>query len=80
MSTVVIEHVPLVDLPAAWRSRFAGLASAQVTVRIDEELETEAVQNVSNNPMFGMWADRADMADVGQFAEELRAPRLSRKD
>ena len=37
MSTVIIEHVKVGDLPDAWRERLAKPSDARVTVRIDEE-------------------------------------------
>ena len=32
MNAIVIEHVPVADLPAAWRAKLAKAASATVTV------------------------------------------------
>lgn len=37
MTTVVIEHVALNDLLAAWRNRLPVTAAARVTVRIEEK-------------------------------------------
>lgn len=42
MNTVVIGHVPLDELPAAWRARLPVASNARVTVRIEEEVEKEA--------------------------------------
>ena len=82
MTTVVIEHVALSELPASWRARFAISPNARVTVRIEEELATQpaSAPPASANPMFGMWQDRDDMADVGAYARQLRAPRSQCKD
>ena len=60
MQPVVIEHVAVDELPAAWRARLAMAANARVTVRIEEEVEEEtneqAVQSLlAVNPLFGMW-------------------------
>ena len=67
MTTVTIEHVKVGDLPEAWRSKLDSSQDARVTVRIDEE--------VTDDPMFGMWRDREDMADVEGYLQKLRAPR-----
>ena len=37
MNTVVIEHVALNELPAAWRARLPVAPNTRVTVRIEEE-------------------------------------------
>ena len=91
MNAVVFEHVSLSDLPAAWRSKLpkAGFSrKSRVTVRIEQEEAPEApdgpaakaqadLQALMVNPMFGMWADRKDMADVGAYIRTVRAPRLN---
>lgn len=74
MNTVVIEHVPLADLPVAWRAKLRLMASAQVRVRIEEE---ESPQTQAVNPLFGMWKDRQDMADVPAYMEALRQGRFN---
>ena len=82
MNTVVIEHVALNELPAAWRARLPTAPNMRVTVRIEEETESDpaSVAAANDNPLFGMWQDRDDMADVGAYARQLRAPRAQRKD
>lgn len=78
MNTVVIEHVSLNELPAAWRGRLPVAPGAGVTVRIEEEAEPANEQApLADNPLFGMWQDRDDIADVEAYARELRAPRLN---
>jgi hypothetical protein len=74
MNAIVIEHVPLADLPAAWRAKLRLMASAQVRVRIEEE---ESSQTQVVNPMFGMWQDREDIADVPAYIESLRQSRFN---
>lgn len=87
MNAVVFEHVRLSELPAAWRDKLpkAGFArKSHVTVRIEQEetprtpadKEQADLEAVMANPMFGMWADRKDMADVAGYVRALRAPRL----
>lgn len=75
MNAVVIEHVQLADLPAAWRVKLPLLASAQVRVRIEEEEEPPQTQEV--NPLFGMWKDREDMADVPAYINTIRQSRFN---
>jgi hypothetical protein len=79
MSTVIIEHVKVGDLPEAWRERLARPSDARVTVRIEEETgarDTPAAQETADDPLFGMWRDREDMADVEAYVRKLRAPRF----
>lgn len=68
MTTVVIEHVALNDLPAAWRARLSVAEHSRVTVRIEEELETTGTASMCENPLFGLWQDRDDLADVQTYA------------
>lgn len=72
MSTILIEHVKVSDLPASWRARLAAATDAQVTVRIEEE--PPAAGDASS--AFGMWRDRDDLSDVAASARRLRAPRF----
>jgi hypothetical protein len=75
MTTVVIEHVALNELPAAWRARFPVSSRAHVTVCIEEEPGGDSVTPFAQNPLFGLWKDRDDLADVQAYARQLRAPR-----
>lgn len=78
MNTVVIEHVALNDLPAAWRAQLHVAKNTRVTVRIEEEeAEPIASSALASNPLFGMWQDREETADVAAYARSLRAPRYS---
>lgn len=82
MNTVVIEHVPVAELPAGWRKRLAGVAEVRVTVRIEPEPDqappagVEDASEFADDPMFGMWRDREDMADVDGYIRRIRAPRF----
>jgi hypothetical protein len=75
MHTVVIEHVALNELPAAWRAQLPVASNAHVTVRIEEEAVEQPA--LDDNPLFGMWRDREDVADVAVYARRLRAPRYN---
>lgn len=78
MNTVVIEHVDLNELPAAWRAQLHVAGNTRVTVRIEEEEATQtAPVALANNPLFGMWQDREDTRDVAAYARGLRAPRFN---
>jgi hypothetical protein len=61
MNAVVIEHVPVSELPALWRAKLFEAAFArasQVTVRLEQESvspqEHEMPLDVTENPLFGM--------------------------
>ena len=80
MSTLVIEHFKASELPQQWAQRLKVRPEQTVTVRI----ETEATQTaqtpesfVTDDPAFGIWCDREDMADVPAFVRQLRAARYS---
>lgn len=74
MSTTVIEHVPVEELPAQWRRQVAAANGELVTVRIESEVSPR-VSPPSANPMFGMWKARKDVADVDGFVRNARAAR-----
>ncbi|HEX8612806.1 MAG TPA: hypothetical protein VF800_16075 [Telluria sp.] len=85
MKTLIIEHVALTDLPAAWLAHLPLAPNTRVTVRIEEEQSEEQSEDQSEeqsetspltaNPLFGMWKDREDIADVAVHARQLRAAR-----
>lgn len=82
MNAVVIEHVKVSDLPEDWRARLHAPADAQVTVRIEEEGKvgqagSSAEPFATNDPAFGIWRDRQDLADVEAYMRKLRAPRFT---
>lgn len=65
MNAIVIEHVPVAELPSSWRARLAQSPGAHVTVRIEQEAMQTTVPNqefVTDDPLFGMWRDRDNMA------------------
>ena len=80
MNAIVIEHVPVAELPLAWRAKLAKSADAHVTVRIEEEAQTAAPAEefVTDDPAFGILRDREDMADVAAYVRKLRRPRYNR--
>ncbi|MEI8031223.1 MAG: hypothetical protein WCH35_15705 [Comamonadaceae bacterium] len=80
MNTVVFEHVQVRDLPTAWQAKLGNLLNAgfsKVTVRIEEDTtESADAAQFANDPLFGMWRDREDMADVDAYIRSIRAPRF----
>ena len=81
MSAVIIEHVNVADLPETWRARLPAPCAERVTVRIESEDPVASPDTggfVSDDPAFGIWRDREDMADVEAYISKLRAPRYNR--
>jgi hypothetical protein len=72
MNAVVIEHVPIDQLPLEWRSKLGAATDTHVTVRIEQES-----LKLEENPLFGMWRDREDMADVAGYVRSIRASRFN---
>ena len=75
MSAIVFEHVPVEELPVQWRLRLAAVSGEHVTVRIESENGPPDV-SPSANPMFGLWRERADVADVEGYMHGVRAARF----
>ena len=75
MNAILIEHVKVSELPESWRARLAAAKDAQVTVRIEEE----PAASDDTTSAFGMWRNRDDLADVADYAHQLRAPRFARE-
>ena len=72
MSAIVFEHVPVDELPEQWRQRLATVSGEHVTVRIESEGSPRAASQ-STNAMFGLWRERADIADVDGYVREVRS-------
>ena len=82
MSTLVIEHLKASELPQQWAQRLKAKPEQTVTVRIETEPEPAAetaAAFVTDDPAFGIWRDREDMADVEAYLRKLRAPRYTRE-
>lgn len=80
MNPITIKHVKVSELPQAWRTLLNIANQAQVTVRIEEELEpkSSSLAKTFEDPAFGIWSDRTDMADVEVYMHQLRTPRYNR--
>ena len=74
MNAIVIEHVPVAELPPAWRAKLALSTHALVTVRIEEEAHpaAPAEEFVTDDPAFGIWRDREDLRDSRDYVSRLR--------
>ncbi len=81
MNAIVIEHVPIEQLPAEWQAKLATPANTHVTVRIETETlspeQQAAVNELEQNPLFGIWRDRQDMVDVPAYVRSIRASRFN---
>ena len=80
MNAIVIEHVALAELPLAWREKLGTQSGKRVTVRIETEAvpaETQDPLASAPDPLFGMWRDRAEMADVGRYVRNIRASQFN---
>lgn len=80
MSTLVIEHFKASELPQQWAQRLKVRPEQTVTVRIETEVARTAHAPetfVTDDPAFGIWRDREDMANVPAFVRQLRAARYS---
>jgi hypothetical protein len=75
VSTLIIEHCKINELPPQWAQRLNASADQTVTVRIETESTGNEATFVTNDPAFGIWRDREDTADVNQYLRALRAPR-----
>ena len=75
MSSLVIEHFKASELPEQRAQHLKVRPEQTVTVRIETET-TQTAQApevfVTNDPAFGMWRDREDMADVSTYVRQLR--------
>lgn len=79
MNAVVFEHVPVAELPEKWRAKLARPGVALVTVRIEAEGQAApAVDFATDDPAFGIWRDREDIADVAAYVRKIREPRYRR--
>jgi hypothetical protein len=79
MHPLIFEHVPVAELPEKWRAKLRQAGSATVTLRIEEEPQATQAQaeDFVDDPLFGMWRDREDTADVAGYVRKLRASRFN---
>lgn len=73
MHAIVIEHVRVGDLPKAWRNQLPTSEDTTVTIRIEEETPV----SLNGDPLFGMWRDREDMANIDGYVRQIRTSRFT---
>ena len=80
VNAIVIEHVKLSELPAAWRAQLPSTEDTRVTVRIETEPPTREIEEpfVTDDPAFGIWRDHDDVEDVEGYLRKLRGARYNR--
>jgi hypothetical protein len=64
------------ELPPEWRTKLAKAPRAIVTVGIEEEAR-DGAKAYADDPLFGMWRDREEIADVAGYVRGVRADRFS---
>jgi hypothetical protein len=78
MNAIVIEHVPSGELPEKSRAKLTKSDSTTVTARIEEEAQAAPTEEfVTDDPVFSMWRDREDTADVAGYVRKPRASRFN---
>jgi len=72
-----LEHIDSSELPTDWLRRAGGRTGGRYTVILVPETPTRAKPRLkrSQQPLVGLWKDRADMGDVAAYVRELRKPR-----
>lgn len=80
MNAVVFEHVRVAELPQAWRDKLGAVGKRAGDVRVTVHIEAETAAQpqgataLADDPLFGMWRDREDMADVAGYVRAIRVP------
>lgn len=74
-----------IELPdaTAHAAREAGLLTPEALDRLLNDAlrrKQQAAAFADDDPLFGMWRDREDMADVGAYIRGMRASRFNRDD
>ena len=79
LNALVIKHVLVAELPASWRAQLAKSEVGMVTVRIEEVTQAGAPAEAftTDDPAFGIWRDREDMADIATYVRKIRQPQRS---
>ena len=81
MTTLIIEHIKVSELPSQWAQQLNTSPEQTVTVRIETEMTAKPLVEVgfvTNDPAFGIWRDREDMPDVEAYIRKLRTLRYNR--
>lgn len=80
MEKIVIAHVKASELPEQWSKSIKAKRDETFTVTLASERRAKAKRVVERrNPLFGIWADRRDLSDVGEYVRSLRKARAPSK-
>lgn len=72
-----------IELPdaTAQAAREAGLLTPEALERLlNDALRRKQSAELADDPLFGMWRDREDMADANTYIRKIRASRFNRDD
>ena len=76
LDTIILEHVKASELPTDWIKRIKAKPGETLRVTIVKEVASaKQTKNKKPNRSFGMWADRQDIGDAGEYVRRLRQPR-----
>jgi hypothetical protein len=80
MTTLMFEHIKASELPAKWAQQLNAKVDDTVTVRIEIEqpgpAEEKTAEDLSaEDPLFGIWRDHEESADVAGYVRLLRESR-----
>jgi hypothetical protein len=80
MEKIVIAHVKASELPEQWSKSINAKRDDTFTVTLAPERGSNAKRKGDRrNPLFGIWADRTDLSDVGAYVRSLRKARAVSK-
>ena len=80
MDKIVIAHVKASELPEQWSKSINAKHDETFTVTLAPERVTKATGKAGRrNPLFGIWADRSDLRDVGKYLRSMRKSRTVSK-
>lgn len=69
MTTIVLQHVPVAELPPVWRHQLGSMHSEQVTVRIEGHDE-----GAPADALYGMNSISGEPCDMTTYLRSIRAP------
>ena len=76
LDTIILEHVKASELPTDWIKRIKAKPGETLRVTIVKEVASVKRSKARKpNRSFGMWADRQDIGDAGDYVRQLRQPR-----
>ena len=74
--TIILEHVKASESPTDWIKRIKAKPGETLRVTIVKEVASVKRSKARKpNRSFGMWADRQDIGEAGDYVRQLRQPR-----